>query len=120
MRRHNEVGHIVRFMPETAASRFYKTFRLVVMGATAGLSSSVFPCFPVGTAGQASSGTRVFFRRVRPEGVFDQLATRQPNGFIDHALAFRLRLVGSHVGLRGRANVELQPPTATPADLAAP
>ena len=43
-----------------------------------------------------------------------------PDALIDHPFAFGLRLVGGNVGLRGRANVELQPPTPPPADFAAP
>ena len=43
-----------------------------------------------------------------------------PDGLVDEALALGRRLVGGDVGLRGRADVELEPPTPPAVDLAAP
>ena len=40
--------------------------------------------------------------------------------FVDEALRFGVRLVGGDIGLRRRADVELQPPGALAADFAAP
>ena len=57
---------------------------------------------------------------VGPEGALDGRLALLPGGLIDEAFALGLRLVGGHVGLRGRADVELQPPAPPPAPLAAP
>ena len=59
-------------------------------------------------------------RAVGAERVFDQRLALAPRRLVDHPFAFGLRLVGGDVGLRGRAHVELEPPTPPPADLAAP
>ena len=50
----------------------------------------------------------------------DRVKAFLPGGLIDKPFAFRRRLMGGNVGLRGGANIELQSPTPLPLDLAAP
>ena len=61
-----------------------------------------------------------FVAALGAEGALDQRLTLAPDGLVDDPFALGLRLVGGDVGLRGRTDVELEPPTPPALDFAAP